>query len=100
MLVVENLQKIVYLKAIYFQNYLNDLPITRSFLFDLNIQSTNFAANFSYLYYLRNKLALRLSLSYPQISGDDSYSGEFYRMNRALNFNTHIAEGSGIMSIL
>ncbi len=78
-------------------NIFGDMPITRSFLFDLNIQSTNFASNFSYLYYLKNKLALRLSLSYAKVSGDDSYSGDFYRMNRGLNFNTHIAEGSGII---
>ena len=78
-------------------NIFGDMPITRSFLFDLNIQSTNFAANFSYLYYLRNKLALRLSLSYSKVSGDDSFSGDFFRMNRGLNFNTHIAEGSGII---
>jgi hypothetical protein len=78
-------------------NIFGDMPITRSFLFDLNIQSTNFAANFSYLYYLKNKLALRLSLSYAKVSGDDSYSGDFFRRNRALNFNTNIAEGSGII---
>ncbi|CAI8166911.1 MAG: Uncharacterised protein [Crocinitomicaceae bacterium] len=84
-------------KGNLFQDLIDDLPITRSFLFDLNVQSTNFAANFSYLYYLKNKLALRLSLSYAKVSGDDSYSGDFFRRNRALNFNTTIAEGSGII---
>ena len=84
-------------KGNLFPNLIDDLPITRSFLFDLNVQSTNFAANFSYLYYLKNKLALRLSLSYAKVSGDDSFSGDFFRRNRALNFNTTIAEGSGII---
>ena len=78
-------------------NIFGDIPLTRSFLFDLNIQATNFAANFSYQYYLKNKLALRLSLSYAKVSGDDSYSGDFFRRNRALNFNTNLAEGSGII---
>ena len=84
-------------KGNLFPKLFDDLPITRSFLFDLNVQATNFAANFSYLYYLKNKIALRLSLSYAKVSGDDSYSGEFFRRNRALNFNTNIAEGSGII---
>ena len=75
----------------------DDQPIARSFLFDLNIQATNFAANFSYLYYLKSKIALRLNLTYGKVSGDDSYSGDFFRRNRALNFNTTIAEGSGII---
>ena len=84
-------------KGNLFPDLIDDLPITRSFLFDLNVQSTNFAANFSYLYYLKNKLALRLSLSYAKVAGDDYYSGDFFRRNRALNFNTTIAEGSGII---
>ncbi|MDG1690137.1 MAG: hypothetical protein P8I02_05130 [Flavobacteriales bacterium] len=78
-------------------NIFGDLPIARSFLFDLNIQASNFATSFSYLYYLKSKIALRLSLSYGKVSGDDSYSGDFFRKNRALNFNTNIAEGSGII---
>ena len=80
-------------------NIFGDMPITRSFLFDLNIQATNFIGNFSYLYYLKNKIALKLSLSYAKVEGDDSYSGDFFRRNRALNFNTNIAEGSGIIEI-
>ena len=80
-------------------NTLSDRPIARSFLFDLDVQKTNFVADFSYLYYLKSKIALRLSLTYSKVSGDDSYSGEFYRRNRALNFNTTIAECSGIIEL-
>ena len=36
-------------------------------------------------------------MTYGKVSGDDSYSGDFFRRNRALNFNTTIAEGSGIL---
>ena len=83
--------------SLFTGNIFGNQPIARSFLFDLNIQATNFAANFSYLYYLKSRIALRLSLTYGKVSGDDSYSGDFYRRNRALNFNTTIAEGSGII---
>ena len=83
--------------SLFTGNLFGDKPIARSFLFDLNIQATNFAVNFSYLYYLKSKIALRLNLTYGKVSGDDSYSGEFFRKNRALNFNTTIAEGSGII---
>ena len=85
--------------SLFTGNIFGDQPIARSFLFDLNIQATNFAANLSYLYYLKSKVALRLSLTYGKVSGDDSYSGEFFRKNRALNFNTTIAEGSGIIEL-
>ena len=85
--------------SLFTGNIFGDQPIARSFLFDLNIQATNFAANLSYLYYLKSKIALRLSLTYGKVSGDDSYSGEFFRKNRALNFNTTIAEGSGIIEV-
>ncbi len=83
--------------SLFTGNIFGDQPIARSFLFDLNIQTTSFATNFSYLYHLKSKLALRLSLSYAKVSGDDTYSGDFFRRNRALNFNTTIAEGSGII---
>ena len=83
--------------SLFTGNIFGDQPIARSFLFDLNIQTTNFAASFSYLYYLKSRIALRLNLTYGKVSGDDSYSGDFFRRNRALNFNTTIIEGSGII---
>ena len=70
---------------------------SRSFLFDLDIQKTNFSANFSHIYHLKSKIAFRTSFTYAKVSGDDSYSGDFFRRNRALNFNTTIAEGSGMI---
>jgi len=64
---------------------------------NLNFKKTNFTANFSHLYYIKNKLAFRSSLTYAKVSGDDSYSSVFSKKNRALNFNTTISEISGIL---
>ena len=64
---------------------------------NLNIKKTNFTANFSHLYYLKSKIAFRTSLTYAKVSGDDSYSNNFFKKNRALNFNTTISELSGIL---
>ena len=72
---------------------------SRSFLFDLDIQKTNFSANFSHMYHLKSKIAFRTSFTYAKVSGDDSYSGDFFRRNRALNFNTTVIEGSGMIEI-
>ena len=44
---------------------------------NLNFKKTNFTANFSHLYYIKNKLAFRSSLTYAKVSGDDSYSSVF-----------------------
>ena len=64
---------------------------------NLNIKKTNFTANFSHLYYFKSKIAFRTSLTYAKVSGDDSYSSNFFKKNRALNFNTTISELSGIL---
>jgi len=64
---------------------------------NLNIKKTNFTANFSHLYYLKNKIAFRTSLTYAKVSGDDSFSSVFAKQNKALNFNTTISELSGIL---
>lgn len=68
----------------------------RGFLFDMNIQQTKYAANFSYTYYLKSKLTFRLNLAYSQISGDDNITVDIDRKNRRLNFETTIVEGSGV----
>ena len=64
---------------------------------NLNIKKTNFTSNFSHLYYFKSKIAFRTSLTYAKVSGDDSYSSNFFKKNRALNFNTTISELSGIL---
>lgn len=69
----------------------------KAFLLDMDIQSTSFVTNFSYLYYLRNNISLRASLAYAKVSGDDALSGDLNRKNRALNFNTTILELSTLI---
>jgi hypothetical protein len=69
----------------------------KAFLLDMDIQSTSFVSNFSYLYYLRNNISLRASLAYAKVSGDDALSGDLFRKNRALNFNTTVVELSSIV---
>ena len=71
--------------------------IARGFLWDIDLAKTNFTTNFSYLYNINSRIALRTSLSFSQISGDDALTSEFYRNNRRLNFVTNLLEGAGII---
>ena len=64
---------------------------------NFNFKKTNFTANFSHLYYIKNKIAFRTSLTHAKVSGDDSYSSDLFKKNRALNFITTISEISGIL---
>lgn len=64
---------------------------------NFNFKKTNFTANFSHLYYIKNKIAFRTSLTHAKVSGDDSYSSVLSKKNKALNFNTTISELSGIL---
>ena len=64
---------------------------------NFNFKKTNFTANFSHLYYIKNKIAFRTSLTHAKVSGDDSYSSVSSKKNKALNFNTTISELSGIL---
>ncbi|MDG1798325.1 MAG: hypothetical protein P8H35_07145 [Flavobacteriales bacterium] len=68
----------------------------RGFLFDLNTDQTKFAANFSYIYYLKGNLTFRINLAYAKISGNDESTEDLSRKMRQLNFETDIFEGSGV----
>jgi len=68
----------------------------RGFLFDLNTDQTKFAANFSYIYYLKGNLTFRVNLAYAKISGNDESTEDLSRKMRQLNFETDIFEGSGV----
>ena len=69
----------------------------RAFLFDINTDQTQYAFNFSYKYFLKSKLALRLNLAYLKIAGDDKSTGDSSRLNRNLNFQTTIFEGAAML---
>lgn len=64
-----------------------------NFIWDLEISKTNFAAQFNYQYYLGERVALRTSLTYGKVSGDDALTAEPFRNNRNLSFQSTILEG-------
>lgn len=78
-------------------NFLGDIggrdQIGTNFIWDLEISKTKFAAGFNYLYYLGNNVALKTSLVYGSVAGDDKLTQERFRNNRNLNFQSVIIEG-------
>lgn len=78
-------------------NFLGDVggrdQVGTNFVWDLEISKTKFAAGFNYLYYLSEKVALRTTLVYGKVAGDDKLTQEFFRHNRNLNFESIILEG-------
>ena len=66
----------------------------RAFLFDINTDQTQYVLNFSYKYFVKSKLALRLNLAHAKIAGDDKSTEDPDRSNRNLNFETPITEGA------
>ncbi|MCB9188417.1 MAG: hypothetical protein H6600_05185 [Flavobacteriales bacterium] len=78
-------------------NFLGDIggrdQIGTNFIWDLEISKTKFAAGFNYLYYMGEKVALRTSLTYGKVAGDDKLTQETFRNNRNLNFESVILEG-------
>ncbi len=64
-----------------------------NFIWDLEFSKTNFAAQFNYQYYMGEKIALRTSLTYGKVSGDDALTAEPFRHNRNLSFQSTILEG-------
>ncbi|WP_258540364.1 DUF6089 family protein [Parvicella tangerina] len=78
-------------------NFLGDVggrdQVGTNFIWDLEISKTKFAAGFNYLYYLGEKVALRTSLTYGKVAGDDKLTQETFRNNRNLNFESVILEG-------
>lgn len=78
-------------------NFLGDVGgrdmVGSNFVWDLEISKTNFAAGLNHLYYLGEKVALRTTLVYGKVSGDDKLTQETFRNNRNLNFQSIILEG-------
>lgn len=78
-------------------NFLGDVGgrdrVGSNFVWDLEFSTTKFAAGFNYLYYLGEKVALRTTLVYGKVSGDDQLTQEKFRNNRNLNFESIILEG-------
>ena len=81
-------------------NFLGDLGgldrVGSDFIWDLEPTKTNFAAEFSRLFYLTQKIGLRSTLTYAKVSADDKLTNEPSRNNRNLNFQSHLWEASAI----
>jgi len=79
-------------------NFLGDLGgrdmVGTNFVWDLELSKTNFAAYVSHSYYVAPQVAMRTSLAYGKVSGDDKLTSEPFRNNRNLNFQSNIFEGS------
>ena len=68
----------------------------RGFLWDINADQTKYVANFSYKYYFKSKIGLKINLAYSKVSGNDESTTERFRRSRNLNFETTIIEGSAV----
>ena len=66
--------------------------VASGFLWDMDIATSSYVANFSYIYNLASKITIRTNIAYTNISGDDAYAGDFFRNNRRLNFETTVFE--------
>ncbi len=79
-------------------NFLGELggkdQIGTDFIQDLELKATRYVINTGYRYFLRRDMALRASLLYAMVSGDDKLTLEPFRNNRNLNFRSPIIEGA------
>jgi hypothetical protein len=59
---------------------------------DLNFMATRYAISAGIRYKISTYFAVKTSLSYGRLYGDDKFSEEFFRNNRNLNFRTNLFE--------
>lgn len=64
---------------------------------DLNFNSNRITANLEYRYFLKRNIAVRASLLFAFLSGDDANTNEPFRKNRNLHFRAPVFELSGII---
>jgi len=79
-------------------NFLGDLGgrdlVGSDFLWDLELSKTKMTAHAYMQYYLGRSFAMRTSLSWAKVAGDDALTQEIFRYNRNLNFVSNIFEAS------
>ena len=63
---------------------------------DLDFSSSRYAVNASLRYYIRSNMAIRTSLTYARLSGDDAQSANPTRNARGLKFRSPLIEVSGL----
>ncbi len=77
-------------------NFLGELggrnQIGSPFVWDLELSQTRPAVSISYRYYVAQKQAFRLGLTYGVLAGNDNLTEEPFRNNRNLNFKSDIVE--------
>lgn len=77
-------------------NFLGELggrnEIGSPFVWDLEFSQTRPAISLAYRYYLTRKMALRTTLGYGILAGNDNLTTEPFRSNRNLNFKTDLFE--------
>jgi hypothetical protein len=85
-----------YMLGLGISNFLGELggrnQIGSPFVWDLEFSQTKPAANLGYRYYIAEKQALRLNLTYGILAGNDNLTTETFRQNRNLNFKTDVFE--------
>ena len=84
-------------------NFLGELggrdQIGTSFIWDLEVSQTRPAFSLGWRYYLREKMALRTSLTYGVLAGNDNLTAETFRRNRNLNFRSDVFEFSVVYEL-
>ncbi|MBL4653288.1 MAG: hypothetical protein JKY53_10560 [Flavobacteriales bacterium] len=62
------------------------------FIYDLELTKTKYSLSFAYRYFIKKNIAVRTSLFYAMVSGDDALTDDVARHNRNLNFKSPIVE--------
>lgn len=77
-------------------NFLGELggrdQIGTSFIWDLELSQTRPSASLSYRYFLFEKQAVRATLNYGVLAGNDNLTQEKFRRNRNLSFRSDVFE--------
>jgi len=77
-------------------NFLGELggkdQIGSPFIWDLEISQTKPSFAVGWHYYLAQRVAMRLNLSYALLAGNDNLTKEEFRMNRNMHFQTDLVE--------
>lgn len=85
-------------------NFLGELggrdQIGTDFIWDLDTQVFKPAFSLGARYITSRRTAVRMSLSYATVSGDDALTTEKFRSNRNLNFRSRIYEAAGIFEFM
>ena len=84
-------------------NFLGELggrdQIGTSFLWDLEFSQTRPSVSLGWRYHIFERMALRTSLTYGILAGNDNLTQEKFRRNRNLNFRSDVFEFSSVLEL-